>query len=167
VGSDEYILSDSYLSIAFWFSGAPVEVSKNRGPQTDGGVLTDRQSLGVQFIDIYELANPDIPADPCSTQAMEPRPDRSAARHDERQFVKQSSERTGEQPGAELACHRSGKNSVLLFNGAERPCIAEYRDNLSLCGVHARGVPCELMTTPSHSHRGRELYHCATRYSIG
>jgi len=48
------------LSVAEWSSGTGVEVRDNRCPKADPAIVPDRYVLGMQLIDVHQLANPDI-----------------------------------------------------------------------------------------------------------
>jgi hypothetical protein len=74
VRSNEHVAFNDYFTVAFRPPGPPVKVSEDRGSKTNGAVVADRHSFGMQFVDIHELGNPNVLSDFHPTQAMQPRP---------------------------------------------------------------------------------------------
>jgi len=70
VRTDKDVLFDDNSSVAFWPSGPPVEVSEDGGSKADGAIVADRDVSGMQFVYVYKLADPDVLANPNSTQPI-------------------------------------------------------------------------------------------------
>jgi len=66
IGQDDTVRSNENISFNYYFSvacrspGPPIEVGKDRGPKADCAVVADFDVRGMQFINVYKLADPDI-----------------------------------------------------------------------------------------------------------
>jgi hypothetical protein len=85
---EDVILND-YFAIAFRPFGAPVEMAENRGTEANRTVIADTDVTGVQLINVDELADPDVLAEPGSSKPMQPWPQAAAPGHYEGNFVKE------------------------------------------------------------------------------
>jgi hypothetical protein len=90
VRSDEHILLDDDFPIADRAARAEVEVRENRRSKPDGAVITDRDFVRMQFVDIDELGNPHVVPNVRPANAMKPWPEAGAAWGNERNFVKKA-----------------------------------------------------------------------------
>jgi len=73
-----------------FFPRPPIEVVKNRCPETDRAIISDTDTFRVEFIYVNELANPNISADYHSTSPMQPDTDRVTPGEEICHFVKNS-----------------------------------------------------------------------------
>lgn len=73
VRSDENIVFNDDLSSCGRFLRTPIEMRDDRSSHSDGAVVADCYIRGMQFIDIHELADPNVATDRYSAEPMEPR----------------------------------------------------------------------------------------------
>jgi hypothetical protein len=67
---------------------------ENRGPQTDCAVVSNRDGIGMQFVNIDKLPDPNASADSHAPLLMKPWADSFAPRQKERKLVKDSTANT-------------------------------------------------------------------------
>lgn len=88
--TNEDVFVDEDLAIGGWPSRTPVEVSEDGSSQTDCAVVPYRHILGVQLVDVNELADPDVLADSCAAISMKPWPKTGSPGDDKGDLVQQS-----------------------------------------------------------------------------
>ncbi len=81
--SNENIFFNYDFSVADGSSRAGVKVRDDRRSQTDYAVVADSYIRGMDFIDVYELADPDVLPNRHSAKALQPRPHPESPGHDQ------------------------------------------------------------------------------------
>ena len=73
MGPDKDVIFNYNFSIARRPSGPGVKVCDYRCPQADRAVISDRDVGGMDLVNIYKLANPDVASDNNTARPLQPR----------------------------------------------------------------------------------------------